>query len=123
MLRFEECKRVLIVKNAELSLNYSIIVIRVLVVFSKQNLISGPVAMSAKIPGQYIEWIPYDLLTNIELLAEGGFGIVYRAEWLDGRIPYEKSWNYEQNTWNRPSEPTAVALKVLKNYESSRVLK
>jgi hypothetical protein len=29
-----------------------------------------------------LEWIPYDQFYNIEYIAKGGFGIVYKAEWI-----------------------------------------
>src|ERR1043166_1776701 len=45
-----------------------------------------------------LEWIPYDRFENIEYLAEGGFGIVYKAKWIDGYIRY---WNNSQNKWFR----------------------
>ena len=32
-----------------------------------------------KIPSYQFKWIPYDI-------AKGGFGIVYRAKWIDGYI-------------------------------------
>src|SRR5437016_691203 len=33
-----------------------------------------------------IEWIDYTNLENIEFVAHGGFGSVYKAVWKDGRI-------------------------------------
>ena len=47
---------------------------------------------------EVLEWIPYDRFENIKYLAEGGFGTVYKAEWIDG---YIKSWNIDQNKWIR----------------------
>ncbi|RHZ79743.1 hypothetical protein Glove_141g46 [Diversispora epigaea] len=35
---------------------------------------------------EIIEWIPFDRLENITYLAKGGFGTVYKANWLDGFI-------------------------------------
>jgi hypothetical protein len=37
-----------------------------------------------------LEWIPYDKLTNINYIAEGGFAKVYSATWIDGQI---KKWS------------------------------
>ncbi|RIA85663.1 kinase-like domain-containing protein [Glomus cerebriforme] len=34
--------------------------------------------------GKYFEWIPFDRFENIKHLADGGFGKVYTATWLDG---------------------------------------
>ena len=31
-----------------------------------------------------LEWIPYDRLYDIEFIAKGGFGNVYKAIWIDG---------------------------------------
>ena len=45
-----------------------------------------------------LEWIPYNRLTNIKYLAEGGFSTVYNAIWLDGCI---LSWDYDNKQWNR----------------------
>ena len=39
-------------------------------------------------------WIEYDKFENIEYLAEGGFGTVYKATWKDGSIKY---WDSENN--------------------------
>ncbi|RIA81259.1 kinase-like domain-containing protein [Glomus cerebriforme] len=30
-----------------------------------------------------MEWIPYSRITNVKKIAEGGFGIIYRATWLN----------------------------------------
>jgi hypothetical protein len=61
-----------------------------------------------------LEWIPYERLSNIEYIAKGGFGKVYKAKWNDGRI---NNWNdYDQN-WNRSVnyQHMMVALKSLNN--------
>jgi hypothetical protein len=57
-----------------------------------------------------LEWIPYDRLYNIEYIAKGGFGKVYRANWIDG---YIASW--KSGRWKRGSEKMLVALKSLDN--------
>src|ERR1051325_4002223 len=49
---------------------------------------------------QVIEWIPYNRFRNIQYLAQGGFSIVYKAIWLDGRI---KNWDREKRRWKRYS--------------------
>jgi len=41
-----------------------------------------------------LEWIPYEQFTSIKYLDEGGFGKVYKAEWIDGRI---KGWSAKNN--------------------------
>jgi hypothetical protein len=35
-----------------------------------------------------LEWIPYEQLTDINHLADGGFGKVYKAKWVKGRINF-----------------------------------
>src|SRR5436190_5670505 len=47
---------------------------------------------------EVLEWVPYDRFKNIEHLAEGGFGTVYKAKWIDGYIQH---WNNSQNKWYR----------------------
>ncbi|PKY59791.1 kinase-like protein [Rhizophagus irregularis] len=48
--------------------------------------------LNATLTSELIEWIEYSNLENIELIAYGGFGSVYKAIWIDGPI--------RQNTWN-----------------------
>jgi hypothetical protein len=54
--------------------------------------------LNATNANEVLEWIPYDRFENIEYLAEGGFGTVYKAKWIDG---YINSWDINQNKWNR----------------------
>ena len=65
---------------------------------------------------QVIEWIEYDRFENIEYLAEGGFGTVYKAIWKDSPI---SSWDSENNQWKREAYSGfanyPVALKCLHN--------
>ena len=59
-------------------------------------------------------WIDYSKFKNIEYLAEGGFGSIWKAEWID--MPEEIFEFYKSNQ---------VALKKLKNSQeiSSEFLK
>jgi hypothetical protein len=57
-----------------------------------------------------LEWIPYDRFYNIKYVAKGGFGKVYRANWIDGYII-----NWKSGCWNRYNENMYVALKSLNN--------
>ncbi|RHZ74838.1 hypothetical protein Glove_219g6 [Diversispora epigaea] len=43
---------------------------------------------------EIIEWIPFGRFKNVEYLAKGGFGTVYKANWLDGfiRVSDEVDW-------------------------------
>jgi hypothetical protein len=60
---------------------------------------------------QIIEWIEYSILENIELVAHGGFGSVYKAIWKDGPI---KSWNVNKYEWKR-YDKKEVAIKKFRN--------
>jgi len=59
-----------------------------------------------------LEWIPYDRFHNIEYIAEGGFGKVYRAIWIDGHID---KWDNKNQNWKREDPNKIVALKSLNN--------
>ncbi|PKY38541.1 kinase-like protein, partial [Rhizophagus irregularis] len=54
----------------------------------------------------FLEWIPYNRFININEIGEGGFSIVYSAEWYD----LEK-----RLSWAAPSKARPVALKSIKN--------
>src|SRR5688572_4968153 len=56
----------------------------------------------------YLQWIPYNDLTNIEKIGEVGFSTIFRATWLNGY----KSVNYENE---RTSKDIPVVLKKLQN--------
>ena len=70
--------------------------------------------LSANECAEVLEWIPYDRLYDIKFIAKGGFGNVYKANWIDGRIDY---WNNENQNWYRykPYPNGEVALKSLNN--------
>ncbi|GBB96580.1 hypothetical protein RclHR1_02790003 [Rhizophagus clarus] len=57
-----------------------------------------------------LEWIPYNRFHNIKYIAKGGFGEVYKANWIDGRI---NEWDNENKIWRRYDEDILVALKSL----------
>jgi len=57
-----------------------------------------------------LEWIPFDRLTDIKPIGEGGFSNVYSATWLDGK----PEWKREKER----SAPITVALKKLKNIKN-----
>ena len=54
--------------------------------------------LKAKNHEEIIEWIPYDRFENLQHLANGGFGTVYKAIWLDG---YIEKWDKEKKQWKR----------------------
>ena len=68
--------------------------------------------LSANDSYEAIEWIPYDRFYDIEYIAKGGFGKVYRANWIDGYI-----WNWDNKNQNllRHRSNILVALKSLNN--------
>ncbi|RHZ86182.1 hypothetical protein Glove_54g122 [Diversispora epigaea] len=74
--------------------------------------------LSANKYREIIEWIPFGRLENVTYLAKGGFGIVYKANWLDGFIcSHEKKKWYEfgkQVVWNRYGKQN-VCLKSFNN--------
>ena len=70
--------------------------------------------LNATNDNEVLEWIPYDRFKNIEYLAEGGFGTVYKAIWIDGFIYY---WKNSQNKWHR-NENWGVVLKCLKDSQN-----
>ena len=55
------------------------------------------IQLKAKSRYEVLEWIEYDRFENIEHLAEGGFGTVYKATWKDGPM----KWDYKNNQWIR----------------------
>ncbi|GBC08787.1 hypothetical protein RclHR1_08390001 [Rhizophagus clarus] len=58
-----------------------------------------------------LEWIEYDSFENVEYVAKGGFGMIYKAIWKDGWI--YTSWNHVTNKWNKDERNTNFALKCL----------
>ena len=68
--------------------------------------------LSANIYYEVLEWIPYDRFYDIEYIAKGGFGKVYRANWTDGVI---LKWDIKKQNWERCESNKFVALKSLNN--------
>ena len=68
--------------------------------------------LSANYYDKVLEWIPYDRFHNIEYIAKGGFGKVYKANWIDG---YITNWDNKNQNWNRCDSNKFVALKSLNN--------
>ncbi|RHZ78541.1 hypothetical protein Glove_162g60 [Diversispora epigaea] len=58
---------------------------------------------------EIIEWIPFNRLENITYLAKGGFGTIYKANWLDGFIKYS-----DKDVWQRNGKQN-VCLKSFDN--------
>ncbi|CAG8473188.1 5097_t:CDS:2 [Funneliformis mosseae] len=63
----------------------------------------------------YLEFIHYDRFKDIEKIAEGGFGVVFKATWLDGIRIAKKQ---DDGIWIKTrSEPCTVALKEINRSE------
>ena len=62
---------------------------------------------------QIIEWIEYTNLENVEFVAHGGFGSVYKAVWKDGPI-HDSTRNDNKFELKRYSN-TEVAVKKFRN--------
>ena len=59
----------------------------------------------------YLQWIPYNDLTNIEKIGEGGFATISKATWLNRE-------KYINSGEERTSEDRTVALKKLHNSQN-----
>ena len=73
--------------------------------------------LNANYKSQLIEWIEYSNLENIEPVAHGGFGSVYKAIWKDGPINRDSNkqvWDVNTSEWQRESKKE-VAVKKLRN--------
>ena len=74
--------------------------------------------LKAKEYREILEWIEYDRFENVEYLAKGGFGTIYKAIWKDG---YIGKWDSQNNKWKRSKfwvkryENFPVVLKCLHN--------
>lgn len=64
-----------------------------------------------------IEWIEYTNLENVEFVAHGGFGSVYKAVWKDGSIGYRgKTRNDNDNKFKlQRLSNKEVAVKKFRN--------
>ncbi|CAB4388405.1 unnamed protein product [Rhizophagus irregularis] len=65
----------------------------------------------------YFEWIEYSNFENIEFIANGGFGSVYKATWKDGPINTTSRvhpWDIKKSRWNRNNNKE-VAIKKFRN--------
>ncbi|RHZ71355.1 hypothetical protein Glove_259g7 [Diversispora epigaea] len=62
---------------------------------------------------EVIQWIPYDRFKDIKQIGKGGFGTIYYARWIDGRI---KEWDIENKQWKGNRKEKEVALKKFDNF-------
>ncbi|GES97861.1 kinase-like domain-containing protein [Rhizophagus clarus] len=64
---------------------------------------------------ELIEWIEYSNFENIEFIAHGGFGSIYKATWKDGPISvYTRAWDFNKSEWQRENNKE-VAIKKFRN--------
>jgi hypothetical protein len=57
-----------------------------------------------------LEWIPYNRFYDIKYTAKGGFGKVYSANWINGKII---CWDTKNQNWKREECNMFVNLKSL----------
>ena len=69
--------------------------------------------LNANLWHELIEWIEYTNLENVEFVAHGGFGSVYKAVWKDGPI-HDSTRNDNKFELKRYSN-TEVAVKKFRN--------
>jgi hypothetical protein len=72
--------------------------------------------LKADSDAEIVEWIEYNVFKNVEYLAKGGFGTVYKALW--GEQGPLLMWDYENNHWMR-SKDRNVVLKCLHNSQDN----
>ncbi|RHZ79165.1 hypothetical protein Glove_151g71 [Diversispora epigaea] len=60
-----------------------------------------------------IEWIPYHRFKDIKEIAKGGFGTIYKAKWIDGRI---FRWGVKIQQWKRWNQQDAALKKFDNNF-------
>ncbi|KAG9306477.1 hypothetical protein G9A89_008413, partial [Geosiphon pyriformis] len=70
---------------------------------------------------KYYEWIPWERLSNINQIARGGFGIIYKATLIDGLIDQKSIKHYGSMEYKRKATQE-VAIKIIKT-NSSEVFK
>jgi serine/threonine protein kinase/Leucine-rich repeat (LRR) protein len=67
---------------------------------------------------KFIEWIPYEQFADIEYLAKGGFGKVYKAKWIVGSASH---WDTENKQWYREKDDRkSYKMIVLKSLNDSQ---
>ncbi|RIA93044.1 kinase-like domain-containing protein [Glomus cerebriforme] len=74
--------------------------------------------LSANNYNKVLEWIPYGRFYDIKYIAKGGFGKVYKTNWIDGKIWH---WDNKIQKWYRPYPDSKVALKSLNNSKNVRL--
>ncbi|CAB4411483.1 unnamed protein product [Rhizophagus irregularis] len=84
----------------------------------EQDLLVDKLILNKEIKERYIKFrltLKMNDLENVEYLAKGGFGIVYKAIWRQGRI---HTWNFDSNRWKR-FRSERVVLKYIYNSQDN----
>ena len=63
-----------------------------------------------------VEWIPFDKLSDIKKVGEGGFGSVFKATWIDGVRKVDGNVRARESS-------SIVALKTLTSSKETNFLK
>ncbi|UZO22817.1 uncharacterized protein OCT59_015166 [Rhizophagus irregularis] len=64
----------------------------------KERYKKNGLCKDSKVGREMVEWIEYDRFENVEYLAKGGFGTIYKAIWKDGCIC---EWDSINDQWER----------------------
>ncbi|KAG9284711.1 hypothetical protein G9A89_002596 [Geosiphon pyriformis] len=62
----------------------------------------------------YYEWIPWERLSNINKIAQGGFGIIYKATLIDRLLDPWNIKHHGEMEYKRERIGTEVAIKIIK---------
>jgi hypothetical protein len=62
-----------------------------------------------------LEWIPYIRFYDIKYVTKSESGKLYIANWIDGHIKYQNSWDNNNKNWKRQNSNMYVILKILNN--------
>ncbi|KAG9284963.1 hypothetical protein G9A89_009773 [Geosiphon pyriformis] len=71
----------------------------------------------------YYEWIPWERLSNINKIGEGGLGTIYKATLIDGLIATPTIEHHGKMKCKKNEEGTKVAIKFTSLKNSEKVLK
>ncbi|KAG9292318.1 hypothetical protein G9A89_009130 [Geosiphon pyriformis] len=87
------------------------------------EIIKNPIYIPPKPNGNcvdnsnYYQWIPWECLSNINEIARGGFGIIYKATLIDGLID-EWSIKHNGSMEYKRRRPEEVAIKIMSTNRS-----
>ncbi|KAG9299823.1 hypothetical protein G9A89_003367 [Geosiphon pyriformis] len=75
------------------------------------ELIKNPIYTPKYNQKHHFEWIPWDRLKDINKIAKGEFGVIYKATWIDGlidlnSIKHHGEMDYKRNKFTKEKEVT-----------------